>query len=51
MEILIPKFRALLGIWKILISVAPLIIGLPIAWYSHFIGLGIGFLYAIITKR
>ena len=50
MEMLIPKFRALLGVWKILISVAPLIIGLPIAWYAHFIGLGIGFLYAIIRR-
>ena len=36
--------------WVILISVAPLIIGLPIAWYAHFIGLGIGFLYAIIRR-
>ena len=34
--------------WVLLISVAPLIIGLPIAWYAHFIGLAIGFLYAII---
>ena len=37
--------------WVLLISVAPLIIGLPIAWYAHFIGLAVGFLYAIITKR
>ena len=37
--------------WILLISVAPLIIGLPIAWYAHFIGLAVGFLYAIITKR
>ena len=37
--------------WVLLISVAPLIIGLPIAWYAHFIGFGIGFLYAIIRKR
>lgn len=36
--------------WILLISVAPLIIGLPIAWYAHFIGLGVGFLYAIIKK-
>lgn len=36
--------------WVLLISVAPLIIGLPIAWYAHFIGLGIGFLYAIIRR-
>jgi membrane associated rhomboid family serine protease len=36
--------------WVLLISVAPLLIGLPIAWYAHFIGLGIGFLYAIIRR-
>ena len=29
--------------WVLLISVAPLIIGLPIAWYAHFIGLAVGF--------
>ena len=37
--------------WILLISVAPLLIGLPIAWYAHFIGLFIGFIYAIIEKR
>ena len=37
--------------WVLLISVAPLIIGLPIAWYAHFIGLGIGFLYALIRRK
>jgi membrane associated rhomboid family serine protease len=36
--------------WILLISVAPLLIGLPIAWYSHFIGLAVGFLYAVIRK-
>ena len=36
--------------WVLLISVAPLLIGLPIAWYAHFIGLGIGFLYALIRR-
>lgn len=36
--------------WVLLISVAPLLIGLPIAWYAHFIGLGLGFLYAIIRR-
>ncbi len=30
--------------WVLLISVAPLIIGLPIAWYAHFLGLFFGFL-------
>ncbi|MCT7495030.1 rhomboid family intramembrane serine protease [Aliarcobacter cryaerophilus] len=36
--------------WILLISVAPLLIGLPIAWYAHFIGLIVGFIYAIIFK-
>ncbi|WP_121628298.1 rhomboid family intramembrane serine protease [Poseidonibacter antarcticus] len=36
--------------WILLISVAPLLIGLPIAWYAHFIGLALGFIYAIIRK-
>lgn len=36
--------------WVLLISVAPLLIGLPIAWYAHFIGLALGFLYAIIRR-
>ena len=36
--------------WILLISVAPLIIGLPIAWYAHFIGLAVGFLYALIRR-
>lgn len=36
--------------WVLLISVAPLLIGLPIAWYAHFIGLALGFIYAISRK-
>ncbi len=36
--------------WVLIISVAPLLLGLPIAWYSHFIGLAIGFLLGIIRK-
>ena len=36
--------------WILLISVAPLLIGLPIAWYAHFIGFAVGFLYAIIRR-
>lgn len=36
--------------WVLLISVAPLLIGLPIAWYAHFIGLAVGFLYGIIRR-
>lgn len=37
--------------WILLISVAPLLIGLPIAWYAHFIGLIVGFIYAIVFKK
>lgn len=36
--------------WVLLISVAPLLIGLPIAWYAHFIGLAVGFIYAVIRR-
>lgn len=32
--------------WVLLISVAPLLIGLPIAWYAHFLGLFFGFVIA-----
>ena len=42
--------------WIMIISVAPLLIGLPIAWYAHFIGLAIGlvmgfFIRAYLLKR
>ena len=36
--------------WVLLISVAPLIIGLPIAWYAHFIGLAVGFISGVIRR-
>lgn len=36
--------------WVLLISVAPILIGLPIAWYAHFIGLGLGFLFGVLRK-
>jgi len=36
--------------WVLLISVAPLLIGLPIAWYAHFIGLAIGFIFGVIRR-
>jgi len=36
--------------WVLLISVAPLLIGLPIAWYAHFIGLALGFIIGKIIK-
>ncbi|MCP4970406.1 MAG: rhomboid family intramembrane serine protease [Arcobacter sp.] len=37
--------------WILLISVAPLLIGLPIAWYAHFIGLGIGLFFGLLRKK
>lgn len=36
--------------WVLIISVAPLLIGLPIAWYAHFIGLALGFILGKIIK-
>jgi len=36
--------------WVLLISVAPLLIGLPIAWYAHFIGLAIGFIFGVLRR-
>lgn len=35
-------------VWVALISILPLFIGLPVAWYAHFIGLAVGFIYALI---
>lgn len=37
--------------WVLIISVAPILIGLPIAWYAHFIGLAVGFGLGIIRRR
>lgn len=37
-------------IWVALISFAPLVLGLPVAWYAHLIGFGIGWLMARIKK-
>lgn len=36
--------------WVLIISVAPLLIGLPIAWYAHFIGLAIGFILGAMRR-
>lgn len=35
-------------VWILLISFAPLLIGLPVAWYAHLIGFGIGWLLGYI---
>ncbi|MGB6329278.1 MAG: rhomboid family intramembrane serine protease [Halarcobacter sp.] len=37
--------------WILIISVAPLLIGLPIAWYAHFIGLAIGLLLGVLRNK
>ena len=36
--------------WVLIISVAPVLIGLPIAWYAHFIGLALGFVLGKFIK-
>lgn len=35
-------------VWILLISLAPLLLGLPIAWYAHFIGFAIGWILGYI---
>ena len=35
-------------IWILLISIAPLLLGLPIAWYSHLIGFALGWIFGYI---
>jgi membrane associated rhomboid family serine protease len=35
-------------IWILLISFAPLLLGLPIAWYAHIIGFLLGWILGLI---
>lgn len=35
-------------VWMLLISFAPLLFGMPIAWYSHLIGFVLGFVFGFI---
>ena len=35
-------------IWVVLISVLPLFLGMPVAWYAHFIGFAIGWVMGFI---
>ena len=35
-------------VWVLLISFAPLLLGMPIAWYSHLIGFALGWLMGYI---
>lgn len=36
--------------WILIISFAPLLIGLPVAWYAHLIGFALGWLIGMIKK-
>ena len=40
--------RSGLIVWILLISFAPLLLGLPVAWYSHLIGFALGWLLGYI---
>ena len=35
-------------VWILLISFAPLLLGMPVAWYSHLIGFALGWLIGLI---
>lgn len=37
-------------IWVILISVLPVVLGMPVAWYAHFIGFAIGWLFGLLKR-
>lgn len=36
--------------WIVLISIVPVLIGLPVAWYAHLIGLAVGFTLGKVIK-
>lgn len=42
--------RKAIIIWILLISFAPLLLGMPIAWYAHLIGFGIGWVFGLLKK-
>lgn len=42
-----PEHRTGIIVWMLLISFAPLLFGMPIAWYSHLIGFGLGFIFGL----
>jgi len=37
-------------IWILLISFAPLAVGMPVAWYAHLIGFGIGWIIGLFMR-
>lgn len=36
--------------WIVVISIFPVLLGLPVAWYAHFIGLAFGFILGMIKR-
>ncbi len=36
--------------WVLVISIFPVLLGLPVAWYAHFIGLALGFVLGKIKR-
>lgn len=37
-------------IWILLISIMPLFLGMPVAWYAHFIGFAIGWIMGLFKR-
>ena len=44
----VPEQRKAIIIWVLLISFAPLLLGMPIGWYAHLIGFALGWLLGYI---
>ena len=44
----VPSQRNGIIVWMLAISFLPLLFGMPIAWYSHLIGFGLGFVFGFI---
>jgi len=36
--------------WVLVISIFPVLLGLPVAWYAHFIGLAFGFILGMMKR-
>lgn len=44
----VPHERSAIIIWILLISFAPLLLGMPVAWYAHLIGFAIGWIMGFV---
>ncbi len=42
--------RQMILTWVLAISIFPVLLGLSVAWYSHFIGLALGFIIGLIKR-